>query len=44
MDSPQAENFITVTEVGPRDGLQSEEKFVPTDVKVKWINRLVDYV
>lgn len=42
MDSPQAENLITVTEVGPRDGLQSEDKFVPTDVKVKWINRLVD--
>lgn len=31
---------IRVVEVGPRDGLQNEAKFVDTDVKVEFINRL----
>lgn len=31
---------ILVHEVAPRDGLQMEARFVPTDDKVDWINRL----
>jgi hydroxymethylglutaryl-CoA lyase len=34
---PKSVNLI---EVGPRDGLQNEKQFVPTDVKVELINRL----
>lgn len=33
-------NHIRVVEVGPRDGLQNEQKFVETDVKIEFINRL----
>lgn len=33
---------ITVTEVGPRDGLQSLDKWVDTDTKVAMIDRLSD--
>lgn len=33
-------NHIRVVEVGPRDGLQNEPKFVETDVKIEFINRL----
>ena len=35
MDSP-----ITIIEVGPRDGLQNEEFFVPTSIKTELINLL----
>lgn len=31
---------VTIFEVGPRDGLQMEERFVPTAVKVRLINGL----
>jgi hydroxymethylglutaryl-CoA lyase len=31
---------ITITEVGPRDGLQNEDEVVPTDVKVELVDRL----
>jgi len=31
---------IRIVEVGPRDGLQNEPNFVPTDVKVAFINAL----
>lgn len=31
---------IKLVEVGPRDGLQNEAKFVPTEVKIEFINRL----
>lgn len=31
---------ITLVEVGPRDGLQNEKNFVPTDNKIEFINRL----
>jgi hydroxymethylglutaryl-CoA lyase len=31
---------VTIIEVGPRDGLQNEEHFVPTDQKVELIERL----
>lgn len=32
---------IRIYEVGPRDGLQNEAKFVPTDMKIELINKLV---
>jgi hydroxymethylglutaryl-CoA lyase len=31
---------VTVVEVGPRDGLQNEQGFVPTDVKVAFVDAL----
>ncbi len=33
---------VTITEVGPRDGLQNEKQPVPTDVKVELCTRLLD--
>ncbi len=33
---------VTIVEVGPRDGLQSEPNFVPTDEKIKLIECLSD--
>lgn len=33
---------VTIREVGPRDGLQNEDKFVPTEVKKEFIRRLMD--
>ena len=35
------DRFVLVTEVGTRDGFQSEPKFVPTEVKAGLINRLI---
>jgi hydroxymethylglutaryl-CoA lyase len=32
---------ITIHEVGPRDGLQMEEKIVSTKTKIEWINQLM---
>ncbi|NP_001040133.1 hydroxymethylglutaryl-CoA lyase [Bombyx mori] len=32
---------IRIYEVGPRDGLQNESKFVPTDIKVELISKIV---
>lgn len=32
---------VTIYEVGPRDGLQNEREILPTDVKIKLIDRLV---
>lgn len=32
---------IQLCEVGPRDGLQNESMFVPTDLKLQWIEQLV---
>ncbi|AUT58310.1 hydroxymethylglutaryl-CoA lyase [Paraburkholderia terrae] len=37
MAMPQA---VKIVEVGPRDGLQNEKEFVPTEVKIELINRL----
>ncbi|MEM5386888.1 hydroxymethylglutaryl-CoA lyase [Paraburkholderia phymatum] len=37
MAAPQA---VKIVEVGPRDGLQNEKEFVPTEVKIELINRL----
>ncbi|XP_075056708.1 3-hydroxymethyl-3-methylglutaryl-CoA lyase, cytoplasmic [Mixophyes fleayi] len=31
---------VKIVEVGPRDGLQNEKDFVPTDIKIELINRL----
>lgn len=31
---------VRIVEVGPRDGLQNEPGFVPTDVKIEFINKL----
>lgn len=31
---------VSIVEVGPRDGLQNEASFVPTDVKIAFINQL----
>lgn len=33
---------VVITEVGPRDGLQSEPEFVPTEQKIKLIGALLD--
>lgn len=37
MDYPQQ---VTITEVGPRDGLQNESSFVPTEKKVAFVDLL----
>jgi hydroxymethylglutaryl-CoA lyase len=31
---------VKIVEVSPRDGLQNEKEFVPTDVKIELVNRL----
>ena len=36
------ERHVRIYEVGPRDGLQNEAVAVPTDVKVRYIELLVD--
>ncbi len=33
---------VTIIEVGPRDGLQNEKAFVPTDIKKKFIASLIE--
>ena len=33
---------VKIVEVSPRDGLQNEKQFVPTDVKISLINKLSD--
>lgn len=35
-------NTVQIKEVGPRDGLQNESVIIPTEVKVAWINQLLD--
>ncbi|WP_433958647.1 hydroxymethylglutaryl-CoA lyase [Cytobacillus horneckiae] len=40
--SLQMPNEVTIIEVGPRDGLQNEKAFVPTDVKKQFIKKLKD--
>ncbi|TYS19158.1 hydroxymethylglutaryl-CoA lyase [Rossellomorea vietnamensis] len=37
MDLPKK---VTMIEVGPRDGLQNEKNFVPTDIKIQFIRAL----
>ena len=36
------DRFVLVTEVGTRDGFQSEKEFIPTEVKAELINELID--
>lgn len=31
---------VKIVEVGPRDGLQNEKEFIPTEIKVELVNRL----
>ncbi len=31
---------VTIVEVGPRDGLQNEPEFVPTEKKIEFVNML----
>ncbi|XP_028404939.1 hydroxymethylglutaryl-CoA lyase, mitochondrial-like [Dendronephthya gigantea] len=33
-------SYVKVVEVGPRDGLQNEKKFIPTESKIKFIDML----
>ncbi len=35
-----ADEFVKIVEVGPRDGLQNESVFVPTEAKIEFINLL----
>ena len=35
-------NKVTIIEVGPRDGLQNEKTFVPTEIKKQFITKLRD--
>ena len=37
-----ADRFVLVTEVGTRDGFQSEKEFIPTQTKADLINALID--
>nr|WP_319384368.1 hydroxymethylglutaryl-CoA lyase [uncultured Roseibium sp.] len=34
--------FVTIFEMGPRDGLQNEKQFVPTERKIELVDRLSD--
>jgi len=36
------DRFVLVTEVGTRDGFQSEKEFIPTEVKAELINALIE--
>jgi hydroxymethylglutaryl-CoA lyase len=36
----KSENSVTIVEVGPRDGLQYEKEFFPTDKKIELVNLL----
>lgn len=40
MTTPRFPKSVSIREVGPRDGLQNESKFIPTDEKIQWINHL----
>ena len=33
---------VEITEVGPRDGLQSEGNFIPTEAKIRFVNALIN--
>ncbi len=40
--APGQDRFVLVTEVGARDGFQSEPTFIPTEAKAALINALID--
>ncbi len=42
LDNPFLPKQATIVEVGPRDGLQTKEKFVPTKMKVDLIRRVAE--
>ncbi|MBL8381527.1 MAG: hydroxymethylglutaryl-CoA lyase [Burkholderiales bacterium] len=42
LPSAGGDRFVLVTEVGTRDGFQSEKEFIPTEVKAELINALID--
>ena len=35
--------FVTLVEVGPRDGLQNEPTILPTEAKIAFIERAIDH-
>ena len=37
---PRGSERVTLNEVAPRDGLQIEPRFVPTEEKIRWIDAL----
>ena len=39
-DRKEAPMDILVSEVGPRDGLQSIKRTMPTEMKIRWIEAL----
>lgn len=42
MDGTRFPRQVQIVEVGPRDGLQNEPRFIPTEHKVELTNRLVE--
>lgn len=42
MRRSHCENFILISEVGPRDGLQNIKQIMPTEAKKRWIKALAD--
>lgn len=42
MDKSKFPKRVSIFEVGPRDGLQPEPEFIPTEKKIELINRLTD--
>lgn len=40
MTTPRFPKSVSIREVGPRDGLQNESEFIPTDEKIQWIDHL----
>ncbi len=42
MNAEDLPKNVTIFEVGPRDGLQNESEFIPTDKKIEFINKLTD--
>lgn len=40
MTTPRFPKSVSIREVGPRDGLQNESKFIQTDEKIQWIDHL----
>ncbi len=41
-DSVKYPGTVKIVEVGPRDGLQNEKQFVPTEIKVNLVNKLTN--
>ncbi|KAJ2518463.1 hypothetical protein H4217_003319 [Coemansia sp. RSA 1939] len=41
-NSINPQSYVKIVEVGPRDGLQNEKTLIPTETKVRLINRLAE--